>query len=162
MLSLLPAWPLAVLVLLIALGVWQSRPRVVSPGAQLAWLVAVAASVFLGRGVFGPSAVTRVPGSTTIRLAGSWLPLALMLGIFAAKFIVGVVEGTRLPVGQAPWFAPVVSFFLGTLNGGPRAHSSFGAFLAVQQPMPDPSNVLTTHGPSRLRQAAALHRQRHP
>lgn len=144
MLSHLPVWPFAVLLVLIALGIWQSRSRVVSPiapavlavafllysiygvvssfGATLSalgpWVAAVLLSVVAGRPAFGPPAVTRLPETRKIQLPGSWLPLALMMGIFVVKFIVGFVEGARLPGGQQAWFAPAASFLLGALSGG--------------------------------------------
>ena len=144
MLSRIPIWVFAVLALLIALGIWQSRPRTVSPatpillalgfllyslygvigafGISLAgllpWTLAVASSVLAGPRVFGPADLTRVPGTSRIRVPGSWLPLGLMLGIFAAKFAVGFAEGAHLPVRNDAWFAPLISAALGALSGG--------------------------------------------
>jgi hypothetical protein len=144
MLSHIPVWVFAVFALLIALGIWQSRPRTVSPAAPallaagfllyslygvissfgasaaclLPWALAVLSCVLAGSRAFGPTDLTRVPGTTKVRIPGSWLPLGLMLGIFVAKFAVGFVAGARLSVGTQAWFAPAVSFVLGALSGG--------------------------------------------
>ena len=142
--SRVPIWVFAVWALLVALGVWQSRPRTVSPvtpvllalgfllyslygvvgafGASLAsllpWALGALSSVLAGPRVFGPAGLTRVPGTSRVRVPGSWLPLGLMMGIFAAKFAVGFVEGAHSAIGQEAWFAPAVSVVLGALSGG--------------------------------------------
>ena len=144
MLAHVPIWVFLVFVLLVALGIWQSRPRVVSPavptvlavafplyslygvissfGASLVillpWIVGLVSSILVGQRVFGPRNLARIPGSTKVRIPGSWMPFALMMGIFLAKFAIGFVQGARLPVGQQVWFAPTVCFSLGALSGG--------------------------------------------
>jgi hypothetical protein len=144
MLSHVPTWVFAVLALLLAMGILFSRPRVVHPVApslmavgfacyslygvissfgasaanMLPWALGMAASAFLGKPYVGPDEVNRVPGSRKVLVPGSWLPLALMMGIFAVKFFVGVVNGARMPVGTQAWFAPAVSVALGLLSGG--------------------------------------------
>lgn len=144
MLAHIPTWVFLVFALLVALGVWQSRPRVVSPIAPvvlavafplyslygvvssfgaavstlLPWIAGLALSILAGQRVFGPRDLARIPGSTRVRIPGSWMPFALMMGIFLAKFAVGFVQGARLPVGQQAWFAPAICLFLGALSGG--------------------------------------------
>ena len=144
MLAHVPTWVFIVFALLVALGIWQSRPRVVSPMAPtvlavvfplyslygvissfgaasvalLPWVAGLLLSILAGQRVFGPRNLARIPGSTTVRIPGSWMPLALMMGIFLAKFAVGFVQGARSSVGQQVWFAPAVCFSLGALSGG--------------------------------------------
>jgi hypothetical protein len=144
MVAHVPAWVFAVFALLLALGIWLSRPRAVSPivpvvmavvfpvyslyglvGAFgvtvvsiLSWAAALLMSVLLGKRVFGPANLARVPGTSKVRIPGSWMPLGLMMGIFVAKFAVGFVQGAHLPVGQRVWFAPTMCIVLGALSGG--------------------------------------------
>ena len=144
MLAHVPTWVFIVFALLVALGIWQSRPRVVSPMAPtvlavafplyslygvissfgaafailLPWVAGLLSSILVGQRVFGPRNLARIPDSTKVRIPGSWMPFALMMGIFLAKFAVGFVQGARLPVGQQVWFAPAVCFSLGALSGG--------------------------------------------
>ena len=144
MLAHVPPWVFGVFVLLLALGILLSRPRAVhpvapvlmaagfiayslygvissfdlSPASVLPWAAGALASVFLGGRLFGPSGMTRVTGTGKILVPGSWVPLALMMGIFLAKFVVGFVRGAHLPVGTQAWFAPAVCAALGCLSGG--------------------------------------------
>lgn len=144
MLAHIPTWVYGLFALLLALGLLFTRPRAVHPvvptlmavgfgcyslygvvssfGASLTnvlpWAVGMAVSAFIGRPYFGPNELSRMPGSPKVLVPGSWLPLTLMMGIFAVKFFVGVVRGARLPVGTEVWFAPVVCLVLGLLSGG--------------------------------------------
>jgi hypothetical protein len=142
--SHIPVWVHGVLALLLTLGVFLSRPRAVHPIAPsliaagfvmyslygivgsfgsspvniLSWVAGMFVSVFVVRPYFGPNGMTRVPGSSKVLIPGSWLPLVLIMGIFLTKFIVGFVNGARLPIGTQFWFAPLLSSVLGALSGG--------------------------------------------
>jgi hypothetical protein len=144
MLAHVPTWVYGLFALLLALGLLFTRPRAVHPvvpslmavgfgcyslygvissfGASLTnilpWAIGMAVSAFLGRPYFGPKELSRVAGSPKVLVPGSWLPLALMMGIFAVKFFVGVVRGAHLAVGTEAWFAPAVCLVLGLLSGG--------------------------------------------
>lgn len=144
MLSHVPGWVYGLFALLLALGLLFTRPRAVhpvvpslmavgfgcyslygvissfsaSPAHVLSWAMGMAVSAFAGRPYLGPRGMSRVAGSSKVRVPGSWWPLALMMGIFAVKFFVGVVRGAGLPVGTALWFAPAVCLVLGALSGG--------------------------------------------
>lgn len=144
MLANVPAWVFGVFALLLALGIWMSRPRAVSPIAPvvlaiafpiysfygvlasfgmaiatvLPWGGALLLSVLLGKRVFGPRNLAREPGTAKVQVPGSWLPLGLMMGIFLARFAMGFVQGAQLPLGHQAWFAPTVCFVLGALSGG--------------------------------------------
>lgn len=144
MLAHVPTWVYGLFALLLALGLLFTRPRAVHPvvpslmavgfgcysfygvissfGASainiLPWAIGMAVSAFLGRPYLGPNELCRVEGSPKVLVPGSWLPLALIMGIFAVKFFVGVVHGARLPVGTEAWFAPTACLFLGLLSGG--------------------------------------------
>ncbi|MCH8857267.1 MAG: hypothetical protein IIA03_13725 [Proteobacteria bacterium] len=136
-----PLWPLLILALLIALGWRQSRDRLVQPktlvrlavimlalslygvasafGVQalplLAWAAGMCAVLTLGRHALAPRILARE--GMAVRLQGSWLPLALMLGIFGAKFALGVATGLHAPVVQAAWFAALASTVFGLFSG---------------------------------------------
>lgn len=148
----LPLWPFAILAGLVVLGVRQSRDRVVEPGAMarvalamlafslygvttafgpqplpvLAWAAGFAGAVFLGGPVLAPRGLSR--DGEAVRLPGSWLPLALMVGIFVAKFALGFASGVGAHVVQEAWFIAVVSAVLGTFSGAFAARA-----LAVQR-----------------------------
>lgn len=144
----LPVWPLAILAALVAFGYRQSRGRLVQPGALarvavamlalslygvtsafgthfvpvLAWTVGFAASVLLGGRVFAPRGLAHEGGA--VRLPGSWLPLALMVGIFAAKFGLGFAMGTGAHVVQEAWFIAAMSTTFGLFSGAFAARAT--------------------------------------
>lgn len=148
MTSTLPLWPLLILALLIALGVRQSRDRLVRPqtlarlaaamlalslygvasafGAHalplLAWAVGLTAVLVLGQRVLAPRLLARE--GAAVRLQGSWLPLALMLGIFAAKFVLGFAAGVGSPVVHEAWFVAAASLTFGLLSGAFAARAT--------------------------------------
>ncbi|MCF8205210.1 MAG: hypothetical protein K9J82_09055 [Methylotenera sp.] len=146
--STLPLWPLLILALLIALGVRQSRDRLVQPktlvrlavvmlalslygvasafGAQalplLAWAAGLSAVLVLGRRALAPRILARE--GAAVRLQGSCLPLALMLGIFADKFVLGFATGVGSPVVHEAWFVAVASLSFGLFSGAFAARAA--------------------------------------
>lgn len=137
----LPLWPFAILAGLVALGVRQSRDRVVRPAALaglaaamlalslygvtaafgahalplLAWAAGLVAVMALGGCRLAPRGM-RHEGDA-VRLRGSWLPLALMLGIFTAKFALGFATGVAAAVLQQAWFIATLSLAFGLFSG---------------------------------------------
>ncbi len=144
MLAKIPLWVFFVLALLLYLGFRPSRTRQVAPvtmvmvaaamfgislfgvttafGARpyalIAWTTGLVAALALGPRVFGPRGMALVPESSSVEVAGSWLPLALMMGIFVAKFAQGFTTGLGSPIVSQPWFVATESLFLGLLSGG--------------------------------------------
>jgi len=144
----LPVWPFAILAVLFVLGRRQARDRVVEPGTMvkvalamlalslygvtaafgahvvpvLAWALGFAASVLLGGPVFAPRGLARQ--GSAVRVPGSWLPLALMLGIFVGKFALGFATGTGAPVVHEAWFAALMSTTFGLLSGAFAARAA--------------------------------------
>lgn len=138
----IPTWVPAVLFLLIFLGYRQSTTRAVRPGTAVGVAIAMFAFSFYGvSAAFGASplafaawavgyALSAVFGSrwfasrgmvrdgAAVRVPGSWVPMGLMLGIFAAKFVLGVVHGIGLPVEHQPGFVALMSSCFGLLSGG--------------------------------------------
>ena len=144
MVSHFPVWVLPLLGLLVWLGVLQSRPRWVAPrrlagvalglGALSLWGVTVAfgprpdAVLFWALGMTLALALGPVLGprgsmsfdahARRVHLPGSWLPLALMLGIFGIRFGLGVAAGLGDPVQGGSATAAVCALALGLLSGG--------------------------------------------
>lgn len=144
MLSHVPTWVYGVFVLLLALGLLFTRGRAVHPVATsltalgfggyslygvvgsfgassahiLPWAVGMSLSAFPGRSCFGPSGLARATNSPRVLVPGSAWPLALMMGIFAVKFLAGVARATHWPVGTHAAFAPTACLLLGLLSGG--------------------------------------------
>ena len=137
----LPLWVPALFLGLVVLGYRQSLPHVVKPtklvviaaamlglsiygvfsafGADplafMAWATGYAAAVTIGAQRIGPRLAA---ADTKVRVPGSWTPLALMLGIFTAKFILGAATAMRAPVLHDAGFILAMSLALGALSGG--------------------------------------------
>lgn len=148
----LPHWPFFILAGLLALGIRQSRDRVVRPatlvglalamlalslygvtaafGAEalpvLAWSAGLAAVLMLGGRALTPQGLARV--GDAVRMPGSWVPLGLMMGIFNARFALGFMTGVGSHVVQEPMFIALMSLGLGLLSGAFAARA-----MAVQR-----------------------------
>ena len=144
MLSHIPIWVFFLFGGLFVLGLWLGRPRAVSPrlqiivavgflgyslwgvisafgihpAAMLLWAAGVLASVTVLRRSFGPRGLARSEVPSRVQVPGSWAPLALIMGVFLGRFLIGFAQGARLPLGTHALFGPAVSFLLGSLSGG--------------------------------------------
>lgn len=87
----------------------------VEPLALLAWAGGYGASVCLGAQRFVSSLAA---AGSRVQVPGSWVPLALLLGIFTAKFVLGFAVATHPILLQHLGFAIVMSLALGALSGG--------------------------------------------
>lgn len=138
-----PPWVYGLLFALIALGVSQSFPRSVTlrrtavlplvlagmslmgvvgtfgnePRALLAWALGITAAVAAMRGRVDTSAVRFCARTQRFQLPGSWLPLALMMGLFALKFGVGVTLTRQPELRQSTGFALAASVAYGLASG---------------------------------------------
>jgi hypothetical protein len=138
-----PTWVYGLLFALIALGVSQSFPRSVTlrrsavlplllvgvslmgvvgtfdrqPLALLAWASALAATVAALHGRVDTTAVRYAPDTQRFQLPGSWVPLALMLGLFAVKFGAGVTLATQPELRDSTGFALAASAAYGLFSG---------------------------------------------
>lgn len=136
-----PVWVWAVLALLVVLGLQQSRPHAVSAsraallplamlglalfgvlgtfasaGALAAWALAALLATRIGHG--GVARGTRWSASEQrFHRPGSWTPLALMLGIFATKFAVGVGLALHPELAHSAAFALLVAAVYGAFSG---------------------------------------------
>lgn len=158
MLNQIPAWVFFVFAALLYLGMIQSRTRVVTlrrialpaaamtalslygvigsfgaaAGPLLAWAAAFGLVLLAGGPVFG----ARVLGRTRhgVEIAGSWLPLGLMMAIFAGKFALGMATALAPAAVRDPLVAAGASALFGLLSGafGVRALSVLRAADAPQ------------------------------
>lgn len=97
-------------------GAWgvQSAYGLGSPAA-LAWLAGLGASVWLVRRSGWPGRVSQEEGRFIV--PGSWWPLVLMLGIFAAKFATGMSLALHPEWARQLAFAAGTSALFGLLSG---------------------------------------------
>jgi len=138
-----PRWVWFLLVALIGLGVLQSFPRAMTlrrativPLALVAYSLFGVASAFAGQAeaiagwALGLGAVTLTavavgawPGMVWsqadqhLRVPGSWWPMVVILGIFVAKFAVGVMLAMEPSLRYDVRFASVVGLAYGCLSG---------------------------------------------
>jgi hypothetical protein len=139
-----PLWVWVVLLGLVVLGLLQARTRKVSrflvllvPAIMVplslyaviasfgvstvgltAWVAGVAAAVAVnGLAFLSPKGVRYSVENQTFELPGSWVPLALMLMIFCARFAVGVSTALSASIVGTVGFVGGVSVILGTCSG---------------------------------------------
>ena len=136
-----PLWVFGLLAGLIALGIRQSRTRVVKPAVVAgiaaallglsrygvasgfgatplplaAWALGVGTALALAGRVVAPRGLARV--GQAVRVPGSWWPLVLMLGIFAGKTVLGVAHGMHAAAEHQTWFIVSASLLFGLLSG---------------------------------------------
>lgn len=138
-----PTWVFALLAALVALGVSMSFPRTVSlrrslmlplallalslmgvasafgsqPLALPAWAAGLGAALLALQGRVDTSAVRFSADTRRFQVPGSWVPLALMLGLFSLKFGVGVALATHPELRQSTGFAVGASAVYGVFSG---------------------------------------------
>jgi hypothetical protein len=137
-----PYWVWGIFVLLLVLGLSQTRTRSVSRalvfvlplimiplsfstiattfGIKLlpviSWGAGIAASLALNNFVFRAPANVRYLGGT-FEIPGSWIPLLLMMTIFLARFVIGVTRAVNPALAATDAFAAIVSAILGFCSG---------------------------------------------
>ena len=138
-----PVWVWGVLAALVALGLTQSRDRTISlargiamplamvvlslfgvgsafgaqPLALVAWLegLAIGATFALATRLW--SGLAWLPAERRLTVPGSWWPLALMLAIFAARFVVGAALAMQPAYRVDPIFGTLAGLAYGSLSG---------------------------------------------
>lgn len=98
-----------------------------APLSLLAWGIGMAVAILFMARVFAGSAVkpmatngavSNEPGSgERIEIPGSWLPLALFMGLFATKFILGFAMAAHAALVGQIGFIIAASIVLGLLSG---------------------------------------------
>ncbi|MDN3919870.1 hypothetical protein QWJ38_06200 [Pelomonas sp. PFR6] len=145
----IPVWVWAILAFILVMGLIQSRDRLMSRprllllplawaafglwgidsafGARalplLAWAAGLAASLALLKGAGWPQGVRYQPETGHFFVPGSWLPLTLMLAIFAAKFALGMALALRPELAGLAPVAAGFSLLFGAISGAFLARS---------------------------------------
>lgn len=138
-----PAWVWAVLAALTAAGLSQLRARDITlrrativpavllalsasgtmaafgrtPLAVGAWFAGVALALCAGRTVLAPRGATWSAQRGLLRVPGSALPLVLMLGLFAIKYVVGAVLSLHPALAADPAFSGGFALAYGLFAG---------------------------------------------
>lgn len=153
---------------LVALGVAQARPRrvglrrltvlplVLLAGSltgvvstfgprslpMAAWAAGVALALAVGRRALAPREAGWSPETATLQVAGSWLPLALILGMFSMRYASSVGLVLHPQLAADPLFAGGCSLAFGLFSGtflGRAAALWEVARAAVRRPAVAPS-----------------------
>ena len=138
-----PPWVFAVFIVLLAAGIVQSRDRQMSrarvailpffliclslfgvwsafgesAAAFVAWLTAVGAALLVNRRPKWPGGVTYEPSARSFSVPGSWVPLALMMGIFFARYAVAVTLAMHPELRASTLTAGAAGFGYGLMSG---------------------------------------------
>lgn len=138
-----PPWVFVIFFALLALGIVQSRTRqlnrtkvLVLPiamvgfsffgvwsafslnlASMLAWVVGLMICALLAVRWVTPAGVVFSAPQKRYTVPGSWLPLALMMAIFATKYVVGASFSMELAITGYPFFMMVVSVLYGAFSG---------------------------------------------
>ncbi len=138
-----PVWVWGLLSVLVALGLWQARDREMSlrritvlplvmivlslsgvlsafgpaPVALSSWAVGAVIALALARQWLGVRGAKWSPGARALLVPGSWLPLALMLGLFAVKYFAGYSLAMNPALVRDAAFAGLCSLAYGSASG---------------------------------------------
>jgi hypothetical protein len=138
-----PLWVYALFLGLIVLGYLQSKPREVAAarlailpaalglfslsrvigtfGLELvpvaAWVAGTAAALLLNRVLKQPAGARWSAATGSFHVPGSWVPLALMMAVFFARYAVAVSLAMTPALAQSVGFAAGTSFAFGFLSG---------------------------------------------
>ena len=138
-----PVWVYALFLALTVLGYLQSKPREVAPlmmailplalGAfslsrvlavfgpdplvLAAWAAGSAAALLLNRALKQPAGARWSAETGSFHVPGSWVPLALMLAIFFARYALAVSLAMQPALVNSAGFATGASFAFGLLSG---------------------------------------------
>ena len=138
-----PTWVFGLFFALLAIGFVQTRSRTVSagrltllPGAfiafslygvvaafgaqpleLLAWAAGIGTAVMLGRLLKQPSRARWDASARLFHVPRSWMPLALMMTVFFARYAIAVSMAMRPGLARDALFAVGASFVYGLLSG---------------------------------------------
>jgi hypothetical protein len=138
-----PPWVFGLFFGLLALGFAQTRARAVGlgriallPGAfvafslygviaafgmqavdLLAWGAGIATAVLLGRSLRQPSGARWDASTHLFQVPGSWVPLALMMTVFFARYAIAASMAMRPDLARETVFAVGASLAYGLLSG---------------------------------------------
>jgi hypothetical protein len=96
-------------------GVWSAFGD--SPMALASWAAAATAAALLVQAIALPAETHFDAAERSFRMAGSAMPLVLMMGIFFTKYAVGVLLAMHPELAHRPHFAVGVSTLYGAFSG---------------------------------------------
>ena len=112
-----PRWVWILLAVLIAVGVSQSFARRRSLGSAIAAPLAMIASLALAKAIGAWRAISWSATDRCLEVPGSWVPMALILGIFTMKFAVGALLATHSELARSGLFGATAGFASGAFSG---------------------------------------------
>lgn len=138
-----PTWVFGLFVALLALGLLQARSRTVrkipalllpagmvalslaginssfglKPVPLVSWAIALVLSALVGYGLFRDKRVTYDATAKAFFVPGSWVPLAVIMAIFFAKYIYAVMQALHAVVISTTLFIVGLSAVYGLLSG---------------------------------------------
>ena len=138
-----PAWVWGLFVAITALGLAQTRDRDVSlvritmlplllvalsasgvlsrfghsPVAIGSWGAGLGAALVFARNTLAVRGAAWSARTATLRVPGSWLPLALMLALFATKYVAGASLALHPALASDPAFAGACGLAYGSFSG---------------------------------------------
>jgi hypothetical protein len=153
-----PPWVFVLFAVLLVLGAMQSRPRDIGRArvalmpaiflplslwgiwsafgpevfAFAAWLAGVGAAVLINLYARAPRKVSYAPDTRLFHVAGSWIPLTMMMAIFFARYAIAVAMAMQPALKSMPVFAAGVGAAYGLMSGSflARALRILGAATA--------------------------------
>jgi len=138
-----PVWVYPLFLGLVVMGYLQSKPREVAPAmiailplalgvfslsrvlgafgpepwALAAWAAGTAAALLLNRALKQPAGARWSEANGSFHVPGSWVPLALMMAIFFARYALAVSLAIRPEIAHSTGFTAAASFGFGLLSG---------------------------------------------
>lgn len=138
-----PIWVWALLIFLVGLGFVQTRPRIMgmrrvivipavltllsifgavsafgsSPTVILSWIAAATLLAFVVMKIPLHIGNWFDPQTRQLHVLGSWVPLALILGIFANKYYVGIALAMQPGLAQNDTFSLAFTTLYGAFSG---------------------------------------------
>jgi hypothetical protein len=89
----------------------------IEPIPLASWFVALALSAFVGYALFRDKRVKYDAAAKKLLVPGSWVPLAVIMAIFFAKYAYAVMQALHSEVVSAPLFIVALSAVYGLLSG---------------------------------------------
>jgi len=138
-----PLWVYPLFLGLVVLGYLQSKPRHIAPAmlavlpvalgafslsrvlaafgpapaVLAAWAAGTAAALLLNRGLRQPAGARWSAATGRFLVPGSWVPLALMMAMFFARYALAVSQAMTPALVRSAGFESAASFGLGLLSG---------------------------------------------
>ncbi|MDF3832925.1 hypothetical protein P3W85_08185 [Cupriavidus basilensis] len=156
-----PAWIWVMLAALIALGISQAAPRRMTPRrattvplamavlsflgvvsafsrqplALVAWAAGMAAALVLARAAGTWETIRWSTADRCLHVPGSWIPLLLILCMFATRFCVSVAQAVNPGLLRHGTFAMAAGFIYGAVSGIFLARSLVAWRVSRQAPL---------------------------